>query len=128
MAHDPITAGLGLVDKFIGKFVKDKDLAEELRAKARSEDFNFDLQELKAKVSVILAEASGGWLQRNWRPLTMVWFSVLLGMYWFGYAPDYLVNNPETVDQLFDLLKLGIGGYVVGRSAEKIADKWNPKS
>jgi len=42
-------------------------------------------------------------------------------------APDYLVNNSELVTELFALLKIGIGGYVVGRSAEKIAKDWPKK-
>jgi hypothetical protein len=28
---------------------------------------------------------------------------------------------------MWDLLKLGIGGYVVGRSAEKVVDTWKAK-
>lgn len=40
MAVDPVTAGIGLVDTFINKFVKDKDLAQKLQAKARSEEFH----------------------------------------------------------------------------------------
>jgi hypothetical protein len=55
----------------------------------------------------------------------MVWFSILLGMYWFGFAPDYLIDNPATVDQLFGLLKLGIGGYVLGRSVEKSVEVYS---
>ena len=83
---------------------------------------------VNARSKIIVAEAQGkSWLQRNWRPLMMVWFGILIGLYWFGQAPDYLIDNPELVDSLFGLLKLGIGGYILGRTAEKIIDKIKDK-
>jgi len=85
-------------------------------------------QIVDAKSKIIIAEAQGqSWLQRSWRPLVMIWFCILLGLYWFGVAPDYLVSNPALVDSLFTLLKIGIGGYIGGRTAEKIADKLKDK-
>lgn len=90
----------------------------ELSAKA----MEYEKAILEAKASIIMAEAQGdSWLQRNWRPLMMVWFGVLLGMYWFGFTPENM--SEETIDNLFGLLQLGIGGYIVGRSAEKIVPK-----
>lgn len=80
-------------------------------------DYESKLMENQSKV--ILAEAAGeSWLQRNWRPLMMVWFATLLGLYWFGFTPPNLTQ--ETINQLFTLMQLGIGGYIVGRSGEKI--------
>lgn len=80
---------------------------------------DYEKQLLEAQSSIINSEAKGdGWLQRNWRPLMMVWFAVLLGLYWFGYTPPNM--SEEVIKSLFSLLELGIGGYVIGRSAEKI--------
>lgn len=74
---------------------------------------------IKAASSVIQAEATGeSWLQRNWRPLTMVSFNVSIMGYWFGLTPDL---PAYAVESMFTLLQIGIGGYIVGRSAEKIA-------
>lgn len=120
-----LSAVLNLGGKVLDKFVQDKDLAQKLKAEMTVAAMNGDLKELEAQVSIITTEAQGNWLQRSWRPLTMVWFSVLLGMYWFGFAPDYLIDNPATVDQLFGLLKLGIGGYVLGRSVEKSVEVYS---
>lgn len=120
-----LSAVLNLGGKVLDKFVQDKDLAQKLKAEMTIAAMNGDLKELEAQVSIITTEAQGNWLQRSWRPLTMVWFSVLLGMYWFGFAPDYLIDNPATVDQLFGLLKLGIGGYVLGRSVEKSVEVYS---
>ena len=122
-----LSAVLNLGGKVLDKFVQDKDLAQKLKAEMTIAAMNGDLKELEAQVSIITTEAQGNWLQRSWRPLTMVWFSILLGMYWFGFAPDYLIDNPATVDQLFGLLKLGIGGYVLGRSVEKSVEVYSNK-
>jgi len=114
------------ITSLISEGIEDKDKAnaiafkvQELVAGAseRADDYAKDL--MKSRASVILAEANGkSWLQRNWRPLMMLWFAILLGMYWFGITPDNLTQEDRT--NLFDLMKLGIGGYIVGRSAEKV--------
>lgn len=83
-------------------------------------DYEAKVAEMQAKT--LTAEmSSGNWLQRSWRPLTMIWFSVLLGLVFFGQAPTYLVENPQLIDSLFDLLTIGIGGYIGSRGVEKIA-------
>ena len=38
-------------------------------------------------------------------------------------APLFGFTIPELEEDFWNLLQIGIGGYVVGRSAEKIADK-----
>lgn len=70
---------------------------------------------VKSQAQVITAEAKGqSWLQRNWRPITMMTFLVLITADIFGFT-EYRLS-----EQAWELLKLGIGGYVIGRSAEKI--------
>ena len=118
--------------ELISEFIEDKDKAAELRARmfqieveAQNKALEYDKQLLKERASIINTEAKGeSWLQRNWRPMMMLWFAALLGMYWFGMTPEGMTQ--DTINRLFDLLQLGIGGYVVGRSAEKIADKVAP--
>jgi len=87
--------------------------------KIRQIEAQLEQTRLEVRGQAIQAEATGeSWLQRNWRPLTMIWFSMLLGGYWFGYTPENL--SEEAILSLFGLIKLGLGGYVLGRSAEKI--------
>lgn len=70
---------------------------------------------VKAQQAVIVAEAnSQSWLARNWRPITMLTFLILIVCDIFG------ITEFRLSEQAWDLLKIGIGGYVVGRSAEKI--------
>lgn len=74
---------------------------------------------IDAQAKVITAEAqSESWLARNWRPLVMLWFAVLVGAHWLGFTPDNI--TPAVVAQLLDIVQYGLTGYIVGRSAEKI--------
>ena len=80
---------------------------------------NYEQEQLKAKTEIIVAEAkSESWVTRNWRPVTMLSFVAAILGYWFGLTPDTL--TPEAVDSMFTLVQIGLGGYVVGRSAEKV--------
>jgi len=73
---------------------------------------------LEARSSVIMAEVgSDSWLAKNWRPMTMLTFVGIVVSYWFGYSPPNA--TPEDIDNIFMLIKLGLTGYVVGRSVEK---------
>ena len=73
-------------------------------------------QLVSAQQTIIVAEANGqSWLQRNWRPLTMVNFLILINLDYFG-----ILNHPLS-ERVWDVITIGLGGYVVGRSAEKIA-------
>ena len=72
-----------------------------------------------AKASIITAEAkSSSWLTANWRPLTMITFVFLIVARWLGFTAENL--TPELELELFKIIKIGIGGYIGGRSLEKI--------
>lgn len=113
-----IPAIAGVIGKAIDKAIPDRDQAEKLKAEVTMHVMEHQAKELQGAIDIILAEAQGGWLQRNWRPMLMIWFAILVGAYWFGFVPDNL--TPESIDNLFRLVQIGIGGYIVGRSGEKI--------
>jgi len=74
----------------------------------------------KAAASIIQTEAaSEHWLAANWRPLMMLTFGGLIVARWLGWAAPNLA--PEEYIKLWDIVELGLGGYVIGRSVEKIA-------
>jgi hypothetical protein len=112
----------GLLDKVL----PDKEAAAAAKLRLLELDQAGETQELKAARDVIVAEAGGeSWLQRNWRPITMLLLVGLLGAHWFGFtAPNV---TPEQVVEFTELVKLGLGGYVVGRSAEKGIKAWKEK-
>lgn len=71
---------------------------------------------MENKASIIKAEAQGhSWLQRNWRPITMLTFLCLAVGDSFGLLATKLAPEAWT------LLQIGLGGYIAGRSVEKIA-------
>lgn len=112
----------GIVDQY----VEDKDLAAKIKASMQTTIIASGDKLNQIRGSVILEEARGqSWLQRNWRPMTMLFFVGLVASYWLGYAPPYLQENPALVESLLELVKIGLGGYVVGRSAEKIASDYS---
>jgi len=117
-----IPAIAGVVSKAIDKAVPDKDERERLKAEVTLHIMEHESQALQGQIDIILAETQGSWLQRNWRPMLMVWFAGLVGAYWFGFTPDNL--TPESIEHLFTLVQIGVGGYVVGRSAEKIVREY----
>jgi len=77
-----------------------------------------ELQQMQT--DIILAEAKGNWLQRSWRPILMMAFGFIV-IYVKFLAPVFNLTIPELEIEFWELLKIGIGGYVVGRSAEKIS-------
>lgn len=74
----------------------------------------------KMQTEIIIAEAKGNWLQRSWRPILMLAFGFIV-IYVKFLAPLFNFRIPELENEFWNLLQLGIGGYVVGRSAEKIS-------
>ena len=114
---------VGFIGGIIDKAVPDKEQAADLKAKITLEAMKQDSTELQAATSIILAEANGeSWLQRNWRPMMMLWFAGLVGAHWLGYTPDNL--SQDTINHLLTIVQVGIGGYVLGRSGEKIVREY----
>lgn len=126
-------SGLGSAFDF-GSKILDKvfpDPAEKTKAKQKLLELqqNGELQEIQVRMQAIVAEAkSEHWLTANWRPITMLTFVVIIANNYI-LAPYLNVLFDVNVvlpipPEMWDLLKLGIGGYVVGRSVEKGIDKW----
>ncbi len=83
-----------------------------------SKALEYETKLLDAQGRIVEAEAKGqSWLQRNWRPITMLTFLILVVCDSFGLLAFRLSN------EAWLLLQIGLGGYVVGRTGEKIVDK-----
>ncbi len=123
---------LGIIDKA----VPDKDLAGKLKHEVQlsllEKDYSVIEKELSERARVIVSEATGqSWIQRNWRPITMLVFVYIIAHNYI-FAPVLRMFFPQMVSleippDMWDLLKLGIGGYIVGRSAEKIVREYKEK-
>ena len=88
----------------------------DVQAAAMQRVFDYESEMLSAKAKVVHAEAqSKHWLTANWRPITMLTFLALVVGDSLGWLPN------DLRDETFVLLEIGLGGYIVGRSGEKIA-------
>jgi hypothetical protein len=119
--------------RVIEEIVPDGDKRNELKTMVQLEVLSHQRSLLEAQSQIIQAEAkSQSWLTRTWRPLSMV--SFLFIVLWrtffgpliasiFGIPVESLVlpMDPAIEGQLFTLITVGLGGYVVGRSGEQIA-------
>ncbi len=112
--------------KLVDKFVVDKDKALELKSELEERADRYQIKILESQRDIIISEAqSGSFITRNWRPLVMVNFAALITAHWLGYTPENL--GEAEVIALLAIVKVGLGGYVVGRSGEKIAKAWKDK-
>ncbi|SDI28134.1 Holin of 3TMs, for gene-transfer release [Vreelandella titanicae] len=115
----------GVVDQM----VTDKDEANRLKQEIQSQLIESENSIVKAQMQIILAEAGGeSWAQRNWRPVLMlVIVAVIANNYLIApylgamFGVGLMLDLPES---LWDLMTLGVGGYVAGRSVEKGIQGW----
>jgi hypothetical protein len=109
----------------IEKSVPDKDLQAKLKADLQTQLLQSNTQELQAAAKIIEAEAKAGWFASSWRPLLMyVLIFILVWNYILGPVVKIFtgaVISFELPGDVWGLLQIGLGGYVVGRSAESVA-------
>ncbi len=97
---------------------------EKLKAKSElTEIVTSSLTDIaKFQKEVLVTEISGDRLQRSWRPIVMLAFaSIVVYTYFIGPLFDLKIVK---LDPFFwEMLRLGLGGYIVGRSVEKVSDR-----
>ena len=112
MSLDPLTAALDA-----GKAILDKvwpDAGEMERSKVQ-----MALAIYAGQAEIVKAEAqSEHWIVAAWRPVLMLVFGGLIVARWLGWsAPN--ITEAEIL-KLWSIVEFGLGGYVVGRSVEKV--------
>jgi len=127
-ALNPLKAVIDTVNGVIGKFVPDP--AEKLAlqsqiatatAELQSKMIDADRALADAQASVITAEVkSDSWLAKNWRPILMLTFTFIIAWNYI-FVPILGVTAAAIPADMWTLMKIGVGGYVIGRSGEKIA-------
>jgi hypothetical protein len=126
-----------VVDWFGGSVVKDllsgldglfTSKEEKIKAKNVVKQILIEKQlELqKMQTEVIVTEAKGNWLQRSWRPILMLAFGFIV-IYVKFLAPVLELPIPPLENEFWNLLQLGIGGYVIGRTGEKMMKSYATK-
>jgi len=102
-----------------------KNNIAKIKAETASKLMQLESDYLKSKSDLIKAEMQGSsWLGKNWRPMLMLiaMFILFNNYILLPYAGlmGYTVPALELTDGLWNLLTVSVGGYVVGRSFEKV--------
>lgn len=123
---------IDIIGKVLDKAIPDAETRERAKAEITAQLLANDKVLTEAARDVVVAEAKGeSWLQRNWRPMLMVAIMGLL--LWNGMVLPILsamtgvdLAKLQAWDSMpsamWSLLQIGVGGYVIGRTGEKIAD------
>ncbi len=124
------------VTGLVNKIVPDRDLAQKITSditkQMLDENAKIIQSEIENQAQVIIAEAKGeSAIQRNWRPILMLVFTfIIFNNYVLApYLKCFWDSVPTLTlpDEMWALLKLGVGGYVAGRSVEKVIANWKGK-
>lgn len=119
-----------LADKFLD-WQKLKLSREQIQAELEKELAAAANDLARTQASVIMAEAQGeSWLQRNWRPLVAItsffscWFVIFPYAFFvqWGLLPQVRFGEAG-LQYFFTFTTTCVGGYIVGRSAEKVFKK-----
>lgn len=132
-ADGAIGSVAGLINGVLDRVIPDPTVKEKAKEALAQLQISGDLQQMMqeskitlAGADIVKAEASSqSWLTCNWRPMTMMVFVFIIFNNYilfpycqlFFHAGASLALPPD----MWELLKIGLGGYVVGRSGEKIA-------
>ena len=89
-----------------------KGVLLQLQTGLMSQTLTYEQKLAEAQATVIVAEATANsWITRTWRPITMLTFVALV--VWSQFT------GMEIPPDLWFVIKLGLGGYLGGRSVEK---------
>jgi len=118
---------LNLIGNVAEGFFDNKEEAQKFKNAAATHILQNESEIVKAQKDIVVAEAKGqSWLQRNWRPILMLVCIFIVANNYILAPYVMLFTSTDislTLDQnIWDLMKLGVSGYVVGRSGEKIAE------
>jgi hypothetical protein len=90
---------------------------KKIEAEFRNTVIEYENKLMENRSKIIQAEATGqSWIQRNWRPVTMLVFLGLIVLFALGIID----LKDQFAKEFMRLVQIGLGGYVVGRSAEKV--------
>ena len=105
----------------------DKSVEVEKEIKLALLEHTDSLEALRGKI--VLEEAkSSSWLTSTWRPLLMMVIVAIVAVNYLIFPVLNLFTGQELMidlpAELWNLLQIGVGGYIVGRSGEKMVDRW----
>lgn len=96
----------GVVERLALSAGEKRKLERELTAAL----LEYETLRTERQAATVGEEARGNWLQRSWRPVVMLVFAAVILVGAFTGLPLL-----EESSRFWDLLEIGLGGYIVGR-------------
>ncbi len=121
-----ISALAPIVGDIVKEAIPDPDKKAEAENKVRLALLE-NTKQIEASASqIILAEAkSESWIASSWRPILMFNITLIVSVNYLIFPLIEVATGSKLMiplpDELWTLLTVGVGGYVVGRSGEKVA-------
>ena len=120
-----LPALLPIIGKALDKFIEDKDKKAEIEREIKAQllDNAQEIERLRAEI--VKEEIKGkSWLQRNWRPLLMINFvAIIFNNYILVPYLSIFTDKVKVLQfpsEFWNLLLIGVGGYIAGRTLEKV--------
>ena len=118
----PVTGIVSAVGELVDRLTLPAREKKQLETDLLRVFMEWEQRVMEARTAGLVEEARGNWLQRSWRPLVMLIFALIVLVGTFTSLPIL-----SDTSRFWDLLEIGIGGYVVGRSGEKIMQAFTRK-
>jgi len=116
IVKDAGNAVSGIIDKIVTtdkeRLALDKEIKDVINT--------FAGKMMDVQRDIVLAEVNGNTLQRCWRPIIMLAFGFIV-IYEYFISKVFNLPPANLPPNFWDLLEIGLGGFVIGRSVEKIA-------
>jgi hypothetical protein len=124
-----ITLLAPIIGDLLNKLIPDADKKSDIEKEVKLALLEHSDSIEAIRGQIVLAEAkSESWLTATWRPLLMMVIVTIIAMNYLlfplagiFFGVELMIDLPV---ELWDLLTIGVGGYIVGRSGEKMIDKW----
>lgn len=120
---------LSIGNNLISRIFPDPEEQAKAKLKLMELEQQGELKELEAQMNVVVAEAkSESSLTRMWRPITMLVLVTIVANNYilYPYISLFWSEAPmlDIPENLWDLIQIGLGGYIVSRGAEKVTAEY----
>ena len=127
-----ITGAISIGSKLIDHWFPNAEEANKRKAELAVIAMDKESEVFKSLTDVVREEAkSEHFIAASWRPITMLTFVFIIANNYiiYPYLSLFFGDAPklDIPPDMWDLLKIGLGGYVVGRSGEKAVKAWKDK-
>ena len=123
---------IGPILDIVKQVIPDKEEQQRIEASLQSAAMESDARFAEAQAKVVAQEAEGNWMQRSWRPILMfllmcilIWHAVAVPLIAHALSVEMtrMVGLAVVPEAVWTLLIVGMGGYIGGRTLEKVLRK-----